>query len=87
VQIEVPIPAGCSYETKTNGYYRIEAHREHFKDRVVIFATNWGKVHIPLRSNFYLVIPGLILSTPREAELMYFPTYYGNEKMKEIVVE
>ncbi|WP_312482740.1 alpha-2-macroglobulin family protein [Sphingobacterium multivorum] len=87
VQIEVPIPAGCSYETKTNGYYRIEAHREHFKDRVVIFCNKLGKGTHTFEIELLPRYTGTYTVNPAKAELMYFPTYYGNEKMKEIVVE
>ncbi len=87
VQIEVPIPAGCSYETKTNGYYQTEAHREHFKDRVVIFCNKLGKGTHTFEIELLPRYSGTYTVNPAKAELMYFPMYYGNEKMKEVVVE
>lgn len=87
VQIEVPIPAGCSYESKSNGYFRMEAHREHFKDRVVIFCNKLGKGTHTFEIELLPRFTGTYTVNPAKAELMYFPIFYGNEKIKEIVVE
>jgi len=87
VQIEVPIPAGCSYESKANGYYGKEVHREHFKDRVVIFCSKLGKGTHTFEIELLPRYTGIYTVNPAKAELMYFPTFYGNEKMKTVVVE
>ena len=82
VMIEVPIPAGCSYETKQGSNFWQESHREYFKEKVVIFCDRLtkGKHHfsidlIPRYSGRYHL-------NPARAELMYFPTFYGRENMK-----
>lgn len=87
IQIEVPIPAGCSYESKTRGNFMKEAHREYFKEKVSIFCNRLDKgVHhftiklIPRYTGHYQI-------NPAKAELMYFPTFYGNNEMKDIGIE
>ncbi len=85
VQIEVPIPAGCSYETKPNSYWSVN-HSEYFKDRVVIFCNRLDKgnhsFYIELNPRF----TGKYTLNPAKAELMYFPTFYGNEKVKGVEI-
>lgn len=87
VQIEVPIPAGCSYDSKSRGNYWKEVHREHFKEKVVIFSNKLTEgVHlftIELIPRF----TGRYSLNPAKAELMYFPTFYGNESMKTVRIE
>jgi TonB-dependent SusC/RagA subfamily outer membrane receptor len=87
IQLEVPIPAGCTYETKSNGYYRKEAHREHFKDRVVIFFPKLNEGSHTFEIELLPRYTGAYTLNPAKAELMYFPIFYGHEKLKEIVVE
>jgi len=87
VQLEVPIPAGCTYESKSPGYYRNEAHREHFKDRVVIFCPKLNKGSHIFEIELLPRYTGVYTVNPAKAELMYFPVFYGNEKIDEIVVE
>ncbi|WP_223583625.1 alpha-2-macroglobulin family protein [Sphingobacterium sp. GVS05A] len=86
VQIEVPIPAGCSYESKLNGYSWKEAHREHFKDRVIIFCNKLSKGAHLFEIDLLPRYTGTYTLNPAKAELMYFPVFYGNEKLKEIEV-
>jgi uncharacterized protein YfaS (alpha-2-macroglobulin family) len=86
VQIEAPIPAGCSYESKMNGYSRKEAHREHFKDRVVIFCEKLDKGTHVFDIELLPRYTGLYTLNPAKAELMYFPVFYGNEELKQIAV-
>jgi len=82
VQIEVPIPAGCSYDSKNQGFYGKEAYREYFKEKVSIFCNRLAigehKFTIGLIPRF----TGKYTLNPAKAELMYFPTFYGNEKVK-----
>jgi len=86
LQIEVPIPAGCSYESKSIGYYRNEAHREHFKDRVTIFCNKLNKGVHTFEIELLPRYTGAYTLNPAKAELMYFPIFYGNEKIKDITV-
>jgi len=86
VQIEIPIPAGCSYEDKTEGLFRDEAHREHFKNKVVVFCNKLSPGEHTFFINLLPRYTGKYTINPAKTELMYFPTYYGNEGIKNIEI-
>jgi TonB-dependent SusC/RagA subfamily outer membrane receptor len=84
--VEVPIPAGCSYDDKQNKGLS-EAHREKFKDHVSIFYNRLlpGTYLIEIK-----IVPrftGKFNLNPARAELMYFPTNFGREGMKKVLVK
>jgi len=88
VQIEIPIPAGCSYESKTtNRWGNVEIHREYFKNKVSIFCNTLK----PRRYEFSIkLIPrynGTYTLNPAKAEMMYFPTFFGREGIKKVVIK
>ncbi len=83
VMIEIPIPAGCSYESKDQTYYfGGEVHREYFKNKVSIFCRKLTvgtyKYNIKLMPRY----SGNYHVNPAKAEMMYFPVFYGREGMK-----
>ncbi len=84
VMIELPIPAGCIYNTK-NQDYRI-VHTEFFKDKVVLFAE---KLTIGTH-DFYIDLQtrynGTYNLNPAKVSLMYYPVFYGREEMKKVKV-
>jgi len=82
VQIEVPIPAGCSYESKSQSFYGKEVHREHFKEKVSIFCNRLTKGEHKFTVELIPRFTGRYTLNPAKAELMYFPTFYGNEEVK-----
>lgn len=88
VMIEVPIPAGCSYESKHQASYSSgEVHREHFKNKVSIFCSKLkqGSYQYDIR-----LIPrysGTYTLNPAKAEMMYFPVFFGREEMKQVVIK
>ncbi|MGB8191072.1 MAG: alpha-2-macroglobulin family protein, partial [Chitinophagaceae bacterium] len=43
VMVEIPIPAGCSYQDKSQSYWGQEVHREYFKNKVSIFCNSLVK--------------------------------------------
>jgi len=87
VQIEIPIPAGCSYETKKRGDYWLEVHREYFKEKIVIFSNKLTKGEHHFTIELIPRYTGKYSLNPAKAELMYFPTFYGNEKMKSVIIK
>jgi uncharacterized protein YfaS (alpha-2-macroglobulin family) len=87
VQIEVPIPVGCSYESKPAGFWGKETHREHFKNKVSIFCNRLTKGEHRFAIELIPRFTGRYMLNPAKAELMYFPTFYGNEKMKSTEIE
>ena len=92
VMIEVPIPAGCSYASKTTNFYRYfnpgrEVYREYFKDRVVIFCENlpigtyeYGIELLPRYSGSYSL-------NPAKVELMYFPVIHSNNDERRVRID
>ncbi len=84
VQIEVPIPAGCTYgEKKQDGW---NTHKEFSKNKTMIFAEK-------LKAGTYTYIielepryTGRFHLNPAKAELMYFPTFYGRNEMKKVEI-
>jgi uncharacterized protein YfaS (alpha-2-macroglobulin family) len=85
MMIEVPIPAGCSYEEK-RGYQYNKVHGEYFRHKVSIFCGT-------LRSGKYTftvtLLPrysGSYTVNPAKAELMYFPTFFGRSEPDRVKV-
>ncbi|MHA4846073.1 alpha-2-macroglobulin family protein [Flavitalea antarctica] len=86
VMVEIPIPSGCSYESKPQPISNNEVHREYFKNKVSIFCSYLKKgsytFTIPLMPRY----TGKFILNPAKAELMYFPIFYGREEMKKIEI-
>jgi TonB-dependent SusC/RagA subfamily outer membrane receptor len=86
VLIEVPIPAGCSYQDKPQSWRNNEVHREYFKHKVSIFCSQLKKgeytFSVPLLPRF----TGTYHLNPARAELMYFPVFFGREGMKQVKI-
>jgi hypothetical protein len=87
ILIEIPIPAGCSYNEKKQSYQNYEVHREYFKNKVVIFCESlpvgtW-KFEIELQPRF----TGNYTLNPAKTELMYFPLLYGRNDLKRVIIE
>jgi TonB-dependent SusC/RagA subfamily outer membrane receptor len=81
VQIEIPIPAGCTYAAKSTSS---DGRREYLKDKTIIFLEKMepGKhvYVIQLQPRF----TGRFSLNPARAELMYFPTIYGRDNLNRI---
>ncbi|HTJ12817.1 MAG TPA: carboxypeptidase-like regulatory domain-containing protein [Dinghuibacter sp.] len=81
--LEIPIPAGCNYSDKHQGF---ETHWEYLKDRVVIFTPYLYKgVHvydIPLDVRF----SGRYALNPVKVSLMYFPVLYGRNGLEQVTI-
>lgn len=87
IQIEIPIPAGCSYESKSKGNYWKETHREHYKEKVVIFCNKLSKGQHVFDVELLPKYTGRYTLNPAKAELMYFPIFYGNEEIKTTLIK
>ena len=81
VMIEVPIPAGCSFESKSKGRLWKETHREYHKEKVVIFCDKLPKGKHDFSVMLLPRYTGVYQLNPAKIELMYYPTFYGREKM------
>ena len=86
VMVEVPIPAGCSYESKeTNGAY--EVHREYYRNKVSIFCDKLPKGKYTYTIKLVPRYTGTYTLNPAKAELMYFPTFFGRNRIKQVRVK
>lgn len=85
VMLEVPIPAGCIYGTKKQNDVTI--HKEFLKNKVLIFVesmkagTKQFEIELEPRYNGHFIL------NPAKAELMYFPTFFGRERIKRIAIK
>ncbi|MET4080173.1 TonB-dependent SusC/RagA subfamily outer membrane receptor [Pedobacter sp. UYP30] len=84
VMIEIPIPAGCSYENKTQQFWGIETHREYFKNKTSIFCEKLKQGKYVFNIDLMTRYSGLYVLNPAKAEMMYFPVFYGREEMKKV---
>jgi uncharacterized protein YfaS (alpha-2-macroglobulin family) len=79
----VPIPSSCAYYGKPSARGS-EIHREYFKDRVSVFYESLSngkyRIEIPLQVRF----EGNVNLNPAKMEMMYFPTFYGRNTIKQI---
>jgi hypothetical protein len=85
VMVEIPIPAGCSYEEK-HQRNKWEVHREYFKDKVCIFYND-----LPIGDYMaeIVLLPrfgGKYTLNPVKVEMMYFPVFYGRNEIKNVIV-
>ena len=88
VMIEVPIPAGCSYNSKTRGYYgNYEVYREHFKEKTVIFCERLPKGQHTYYIDLLPRYSGSYIVNPAKVEMMYFPVINANNDLRKIGIE
>ena len=85
VQIEVPIPAGCTYGNKHSGSWY--EHREYFRDKVLIFVEQLKKGKYTYSIELEPRYSGSYTINPAKAELMYFPVFYGRNECEKVVIE
>ena len=85
VMIEIPIPAGCSYEGKMQEYGS-EVHREYFKNKVSIFCASLRAGHYTYTVRLMPRWSGVYHLNPAKAEMMYFPVIYGREALRDVKI-
>ena len=86
VMVELPIPAGASYADKTKAIGP-EVHRAYYRDRVAIFYEYLPAGTHTIEVSLLPRYSGTYSINPAKAELMYFPTFFGRERMKKVVIE
>ena len=82
VMIEVPIPAGCSYDDNKLNINYYEAHREYFKNKTSIFCQELSQGKHIFKIKLQPRFSGSYNINPTKAELMYFPVFYGRNEIK-----
>ena len=85
VMIEVPIPAGCSYNSKLRGY-GYEVYREYFKEKTVIFCERLPKGEYTYSIDLLPRYSGSYIINPAKVEMMYFPVINANNDMRKITI-
>lgn len=86
VMINIPIPASCSYSDKSNSF-RNEVHREYFRNETTIFCKSLSEGEYKFKVKLIPRYTGKYTLNPAKAELMYFPTFFGNNKIKKVEVK
>ncbi|WP_256010184.1 alpha-2-macroglobulin family protein [Desertivirga xinjiangensis] len=87
VMVEVPIPAGCSYEEKEQqSWWGPEIHREYFKNKVIFFCRKLKQGRYTFQVKLMPRYDGLYTLNPAKAEMMYFPVFYGREEMRRVQI-
>jgi alpha-2-macroglobulin len=87
VMVEVPIPAGCSYQEKNQAWSNNEVHREYFKNKVSVFCSSLAKGEYTFTVSLLPRYTGRYHLNPAKAEMMYFPVFYGREEMKKVRID
>jgi TonB-dependent SusC/RagA subfamily outer membrane receptor len=87
VMIEVPIPAGCSYQSKETSNWGVETHREYFKEKTSIFCTKLKQGKYEFEVKLMPRYNGSYNLNPAKAEMMYFPIFFGREAIKTIDIK
>jgi len=85
VQVEIPIPAGCTYGKKGGDNWN--EHREYYKDRVMVFAERMSKGKYTYEIELEPRYSGRYTINPAKAELMYFPVFYGRNNIQKIEIK
>jgi uncharacterized protein YfaS (alpha-2-macroglobulin family) len=86
VMVEIPVPAGCSYNDKSPSRSNNEVHREHFKNKVSIFCSSLSKGRHTFTVSLMPRYSGNFHVNPAKAEMMYFPVFFGREGMKKVII-
>ncbi len=86
IMIEVPIPAGCSYGSKSQYRRNNEVHREYFKNMTSIFCQKLNKGKYVYEVELVPRYSGAFHLNPAKVEMMYYPVFYGREEMKRVII-
>jgi alpha-2-macroglobulin len=84
--IKIPIPGGCSYGSKSDGY-RWNEYREYFKNETIIYSQKLKKGVYTYDINLIPRFNGLFTLNPAKVELMYFPVFNANNELKTVRVK
>lgn len=86
VMLEIPIPAGCSYASKTTQRGYRETYREYFKEKTMIYCENLPVGHYTFNIELLPRYTGSYMLNPAKAELMYFPVINANNALRKVEV-
>lgn len=86
LMLQIPIPGACSYYSKPNGRRGIEVHREYEMHQTNVFIEQLPAGKHEFKIELEPRFSGNYQLNPAKVELMYFPTFFGREGMKEVEV-
>ncbi len=81
MMLNIPVPASCSYGDK-NWVGSYVSHTEYFRERVSIFCERLPKGTHTFTINLEPRFTGTFNLNPATAEMMYFPTFRGNNELR-----
>lgn len=87
VMITVPIPAGCSYESKRPGRMNGEVYREYDLHETRIYCNRLIAGNYTYTVSLIPRYKGKYHVNPAKAEWMYFPVIFGRNEMQKIAIE
>lgn len=87
VQIEIPIPGGCSYDSKEQSPFNFEVHREFYKNKVLIYCQHLPKGKYDFSINLLPRFTGKYILNPAQVRLMYYPTFSANNELQKVVIK
>ncbi len=85
VMLNIPVPAGFSYENKNQGN-RWNEYREYYKNMTNIYFQKLQKGKYTYEINLIPRFDGIFTLNPAKVELMYFPTFNANNSLKKVRV-
>ena len=83
--IKVPIPAICSYDSN-GGSGPHEVYREYFRNKVSILCDRFLEGKQTYTISLLPRYTGSYTVNPARAALKYFPTFFGRNGLKQVVV-
>ena len=87
VMLEIPIPAGCSYNSKQQYYYSYnEVHREYFKEKTAIFCQRLPQGEHTFYIELLPRFSGKYSLNPAKVELMYLPVINANNDLRKVEI-
>ena len=85
--VEIPIPAGCSYDKDRSSVNYYEVHREYFKNKTSIFCEKLNAGTHVFRVKLQPRYSGSYTMNPAKVESMYFPVLSGRNNIKKVVIK
>jgi uncharacterized protein YfaS (alpha-2-macroglobulin family) len=84
--ISVPIPGGCSYNSKPQNRSNGEVHREYDVQETRIYCENLRAGTYEYTIELLPRFKGNYQLNPAKVEWMYFPVIFGREEMKRVEI-
>ena len=83
--LEIPVPSGFSYNSR-QGRFDGEEHREFYRDRVAIFLRQADPGQRSFKIELMPRFTGKFVINPAKVSLMYFPTVYSNDALRQLII-